>query len=69
MGQRPFLVRRGPEDRSPKGTASYWSARIGDKLHWDIAWPYPDPVPECPRVAGLVAFFNERVDLVVDGIR
>ena len=52
-----------------KGTASYWSLRIGDALHEDIAWSYPEPVPECPRIAGLLCFFNERVDLTVDGER
>jgi uncharacterized protein (DUF427 family) len=48
-----------------KGTARYWSAAGHD----DVAWSYPDPVPECPRIAGLVAFFNERTDLVIDGER
>jgi uncharacterized protein (DUF427 family) len=52
-----------------KGTASYFSARVGGALHRDIAWTYPDPVVGCPRIAGLVAFFNERVDLVIDGER
>lgn len=50
-----------------KGTARYWSARVGDALRRDIAWSYPEPVVECPRIAGLVCFFNERVDLVIDG--
>ncbi len=50
-----------------KGTARYWSLRAGDTLHPDLAWSYPEPVPECPRIAGLVAFFNEKVDLVIDG--
>ena len=50
-----------------KGTARYWSVRAGDELRPDLAWSYPDPVPECPRIAGLVAFFNEKVDLFVDG--
>ena len=52
-----------------KGTASYWSVRIGESVHPDLAWSYPEPIPECPRIAGLVAFYNERVDLVVDGVR
>lgn len=52
-----------------KGTARYWSARVGDALHRDVAWSYPDPIPECPRVRGLIAFFDERVDLVIDGER
>jgi uncharacterized protein (DUF427 family) len=50
-----------------KGTARYWSARVGEREHRDLAWSYPDPVVECPRIAGLVCFFNERVDVVVDG--
>lgn len=52
-----------------KGTATYFSVRVGDMLHADLAWSYPDPVPECPRIAGLVCFFNEHVDLVLDGER
>jgi uncharacterized protein (DUF427 family) len=50
-----------------KGTARYWSARAGGQLHTDVAWSYPDPIPENPRIAGLIAFFNERVDLTIDG--
>lgn len=52
-----------------KGTASYWSVRVGDTLHNDVAWTYPSPILECPRIAGLVSFFDERVDLVIDGVR
>ncbi len=52
-----------------KGTAAYWSVQVGDTLHPDVAWTYREPVPECPRIAGLVAFYNERVDLVIDGER
>ena len=48
-----------------KGTARFWSA----PGRADIAWSYPEPVPECPRVAGLICFFNEHVDLTVDGER
>jgi uncharacterized protein (DUF427 family) len=50
-----------------KGEASYWSVRAGDTLHEDLAWSYPCPLPESMRVAGLVSFYNERVDLEVDG--
>jgi uncharacterized protein (DUF427 family) len=50
-----------------KGTASYYSVHTGDVVTEDLAWSYPDPIPECPRIAGLIAFFNERVDLIVDG--
>ena len=52
-----------------KGVATWWSARIGDRVLEDIAWSYPFPVPENPRIAGLLCFRNERVDLTVDGRR
>ena len=53
-----------------KGTASYWSACIDGQDHQDIAWTYRDPVPEMPKLKGLVAFYPERVDWVmVDGER
>jgi uncharacterized protein (DUF427 family) len=51
-----------------KGEASYWSVRAGGTLHDDVAWSYPRPLPESTRVAGLVAFYNERVDIEVDGV-
>ncbi|HEY2297958.1 MAG TPA: DUF427 domain-containing protein [Jatrophihabitans sp.] len=50
-----------------KGVATWWAAQVGDELVEDIAWSYPSPVPENPRIAGLICFRNERVDLVVDG--
>lgn len=46
-----------------KGVSRHWSY----KTHDDIAWAYPDPVPENPRIRDLVCFYNEAVDLVVDG--
>ena len=50
-----------------KGTARYWHIRAGE-LHRDLAWSYPQSIPECPRIAGLVAFFGEKVDATVDGV-
>jgi len=47
-----------------KGLASYWSTKIGDGEN--IVWSYPDPIPECPKIKGLLAFFNERTDIYVD---
>lgn len=49
-----------------KGTANYFSIP-GDPAGADIAWTYPDPIPECPGIKDLVCFFNERVDLTIDG--
>jgi uncharacterized protein (DUF427 family) len=52
-----------------KGQAEYWSVRTGDTLHEDIAWSYPTPLPESQKIAGLIAFYNEKVDIYVDGER
>jgi uncharacterized protein (DUF427 family) len=63
-----LLVPTATTTRCPyKGVASYWSARLGDQLIPDIAWSYPTPIPECPKIAGHLCFFNERVDLYLDG--
>ena len=40
--------------------------RAGDTLHPDLAWAYDYPLPESIRIAGLISFYNERVDLIVD---
>jgi uncharacterized protein (DUF427 family) len=50
-------------------TTAYWSVRIGDTLHEDLAWCYDFPTRQLLPIAGLVAFYNEKVDLVVDGVR
>lgn len=50
-----------------KGIAAYWSAKVGDHIGKNIVWTYPDPIPECPKVKGLLCFFNEQVDLYLDG--
>jgi uncharacterized protein (DUF427 family) len=51
-----------------KGTARYWSVPAAGPAGEDVAWSYPTPLPESIKVAGLVAFYNERVDLTVDGV-
>lgn len=51
-----------------KGFASYFSPVVGERSVTDLAWTYEQPLPEAARVAGLVAFFNERVDVVLDGV-
>lgn len=50
-----------------KGTAEYWSVEIDGTVHEDVVWSYPFPTRESAPIAGLVCFYNERVDLVVDG--
>jgi uncharacterized protein (DUF427 family) len=51
-----------------KGQARYWSVRAGDRVHDDLAWSYPTPLPESERIAGLIGFYNEKVDIIVDGV-
>lgn len=51
-----------------KGTAEYWSVAVGDTVHDDLVWTYRAPLPESQKVAGLVCFYDERVDVTVDGV-
>ena len=68
-------VRAGlrPSDRHTycpyKGEASYWSAEVGDRVRPDLAWSYEQPLPDAVEIAGLVSFWNERVDVFLDGER
>jgi uncharacterized protein (DUF427 family) len=50
-----------------KGVAGYFSLAKEDRIRPDIAWVYRTPLPESQKVAGLVSFYNERVDIYVDG--
>lgn len=50
-----------------KGTAQYWSVELDGEVHHDIVWGYRTPVAESMRVAGLVSFSDEKVDVYVDG--
>jgi uncharacterized protein (DUF427 family) len=51
-----------------KGTASYWSVDTGTELHEDVVWIYRTPLPESQKVAGLAAFYDEKVEVFVDGV-
>jgi len=50
-----------------KGQASYWSLQAGGRVHEDLLWSYQAPIPSAQGIAGLVCFYNERVELTVDG--
>ena len=50
-----------------KGTASYWSLQTGQGLHEDFVWIYRAPLPESQKIAGLACFYNEKVDIYLDG--
>jgi uncharacterized protein (DUF427 family) len=50
-----------------KGFASYWSVRVGGELEDDLIWTYGEPRREAEQIRGYLAFFNERVDIEIDG--
>ncbi|HEX3460090.1 MAG TPA: DUF427 domain-containing protein, partial [Acidimicrobiales bacterium] len=51
-----------------KGAATYWSLEVGGTVHPDLVWIYRAPFPESQKIAGLACFYNEKVDLHVDGV-
>jgi uncharacterized protein (DUF427 family) len=52
-----------------KGAASWWTIEAGGRRLEDLGWSYEQPLPELSVVAGLVAFWNECVDMFIDGER
>jgi uncharacterized protein (DUF427 family) len=50
-----------------KGAATYWTVDAGKGGHEDLVWIYRAPLPESQKVAGLACFYNEKVDLYLDG--
>src|SRR5262249_4143304 len=50
-----------------KGSASYWSVDIDGNVHADVVWSYEAPLPEAEGITGLLCFYNERVDIAIDG--
>jgi uncharacterized protein (DUF427 family) len=47
-----------------KGTASYWSVKVGDKVAENAIWGYESPYDETTALAGRYAFYGNRVDAV-----
>jgi uncharacterized protein (DUF427 family) len=50
-----------------KGWATYYDVRVGDRVEPALAWEYEKPLEGMERIEGLLCFFNERVDLRLDG--
>ncbi|EMC91103.1 hypothetical protein BAUCODRAFT_44707, partial [Baudoinia panamericana UAMH 10762] len=50
-----------------KGEAEYYSVEVDGELHEDIIWYYNRPTLECGLIVGLVCFYNEKVDIELDG--
>ncbi len=51
-----------------KGYASYHSATLDGRELRDLAWSYEQPLPEAREVAGFICFFDERLDVILDGV-
>ena len=62
-----------PSDRRTecpyKGEASYFSVEVNGRRFDDVVWTYRTPLPEAQKIAGLACFYDERVDLFLDGER
>ncbi len=51
-----------------KGQARYYSVELaGGEMVRDVVWYYSAPLPEAGRIEDLLCFFNERVDVELDG--
>jgi uncharacterized protein (DUF427 family) len=48
-------------------TSAYWSVQGADTLYPDLAWAYDFPTRQLLPIAGLIAFYNEKVDVTLDG--
>lgn len=64
-----MLAPSATDSRCPyKGPASYWSVKMGNETFNDLVWGYMNPIPEIPKIKGLLCFFHERgCDIYVDG--
>ncbi len=51
-----------------KGEASYWSVVVAGRRYDDLVWTYRSPFAESQKIAGLGSFYNEKVDIYVDGV-
>ncbi|WP_366484655.1 DUF427 domain-containing protein [uncultured Arthrobacter sp.] len=51
-----------------KGRARYLNAELPERTYPDLAWTYAEPFIETADLQGLVCFFEERVDLLLDGV-
>ena len=50
-----------------KGEAEYYSVEVDGKLYEDVVWFYNRPTLECGTIVGLACFYNEKIDIVLDG--
>jgi uncharacterized protein (DUF427 family) len=52
-----------------KGQATYLSPVVAGSARPDLVWFYPDPLLDAEPVTGLLCFFDEKLDVTLDGVR
>ena len=52
-----------------KGEATYLSFVVGGRVRKDLAWTYAEPLAGVGRIQGLVGFYDDVLDVFVDGRR
>ena len=49
-----------------KGEAHHWHVKVGDRTYNNVAWTYHQPTTLVAPIAGMICFYNERVDALYD---
>ena len=49
-------------------TTGYWTVEVKGQTYPDLAWTYDFPTRQMLPIAGLIAFYNEKVDIYLDGV-
>lgn len=63
-----YLRKSGTETLCPyKGRANYYDVVVNGKEYRDLVWYYRYPTSESAPIAGYMCFYNEKVDVWVDG--
>ena len=63
-----FLQRSDTTTYCPyKGDASYYDVTLGETTVADAIWTYEQPYPAVAGIAGHVAFYPDKADVVVAG--
>jgi uncharacterized protein (DUF427 family) len=47
-------------------TSGYWTVRVGDATYPDLAWTYDFPTRQLLPISGMISFYNEKVDTIID---
>lgn len=48
---------------------SDYNVVVNGKEYKDLIWWYKTPTVECSPIAGHLCFYNERVDIYIDGVK